>query len=124
MNKRMTKLYEIQFLDEASIQHELEGLFIKERDRVKDTRKALLVSAYSTEDRRRLTNRLFKEHRKVQVQEEDILWAYFPPELTQSKQTMIRSFFVKAVESQKNKIILSVRFAYEKKKSWFDPKLL
>lgn len=124
MKKRIAKLYEIAFLDERAIQTELEPLLRQDVNILKETRHTLLVSAYSMEDRRRLSNRLFKERQKVQVQKEDLLWAYFPPELTTLNQTKFRCFIVKEVIHQKDKIILFVRLTYEKQKNWFDMKIL
>ncbi|MFS1026348.1 hypothetical protein ACFC9R_13700 [Enterococcus casseliflavus] len=124
MKKRMAKLYEIAFLDEQDIQTELSTLLRQDVDILKETRYALLVSAYSIEDRRRLSNRLFKEHQKVHVQKEDLLWTYFPPELTTFNQTKFRCFSVKEVIHQKDRITLFVQLAYEKQRNWFDTKLL
>lgn len=124
MKKRIAKLYEIAFLDEQSIQTEFNPLLRQDVDILKETRYALLVSAYSIEDRRRLSNQLFKEHQKVQIQKEDLLWAYFPPELTTFNQTKFRCFSVKEVVHQKDRIILFVQLAYEKQKNWLDTKLL
>lgn len=124
MKKRIAKLYEIAFLDEQAIQTEFNPLLRQGVNILKETRHALLVSAYSIEDRRRLSNRLFKEHQKVQIQKEDLLWAYFPPELTTFNQTKFRCFTVKEVIHQKDRIILFVQLVYEKQKNWFDTKLL
>lgn len=124
MKKRIAKLYEIAFLDEQAIQTDLNPLLRQGVNILKETRHALLVSAYSIEDRRRLSNRLFKEHQKVQIQKEDLLWAYFPPELTTFNQTKFRCFSVKEVVHQKDRITLFVRLAYEKQKNWFETKLL
>ena len=124
MKKRIAKLYEIAFLDEHAIQTELNHLLCQNVNILKETKHALLVSAYSIEDRRRLSNRLFKEHQEVQVQKEDLLWAYFPPELTILNQTKFRCFSVKEVIYQKDRITLFVQLAYEKQKSWFNTKLL
>lgn len=124
MKKRIVKLYEIAFINEHTIQHELNDLLRQDVNILKETRHALRVSAYSIENRRRLSSRLFKEHQKVQVQKEDLLWAYFPQELTIFNQTKFRCFTVKEVVHQKDRIILFVQLAYEKQKSWFDTKLL
>ncbi|MBO1126573.1 hypothetical protein FQS96_14120 [Enterococcus faecalis] len=123
MKRRIVTLYEIKFLDELSILNELQGTLNSSIDILKETRKNLLNAAYSTEDRRRLANRVLKEKRPVRVQKEDILWAYFPPELTRWNQTKFRSFFVKEVVYQKNRVILTVRLSYEKQRNWFDLQL-
>lgn len=123
MKKRIVALYEIVFLDEVSILNELHGTLSSSVDILKETRKALLDAAYSKEDRQRLANRVLKEKRLVRVQKEDILWAYFPPELTRWNQTKFRSFFVKEVVYQKNRVILMVRLSYEKQRNWFDLQL-
>lgn len=120
MKRRIGRLYEIEFLDERSIKAELEGTLIDSTDLLNETRKALQTAAYATEDRRRLAKRLFNEKKTVHIQENDLLWAYFSPEITRNNQTKFRSFYVKKVIYEKNRTVLFVRFAYEKNKRWFD----
>lgn len=119
----MTRLYEIYFIDAFSVQHELDQILTNSIDILSSTKKALIISAYQIEERRRLTNRLFKEKQKVWIDEETILWAYFSPEQTKRKQIVFRSFIVKELVYVKNKIIVKVRLTYEKSKQWFDLKL-
>ncbi|MGG5315813.1 hypothetical protein [Enterococcus sp. AZ072] len=116
----MTKLYEIQFIDEVSVQQELANLLENSIDVIQETRKALLVAAYQVQERRRLTNHIFKEHQVIQVQENDLLWAYYCPEKTKNHRTAFRSFLVKQRYHRKNKMILVVHPTYEQSKQWFD----
>lgn len=120
MKRRIGRLYEIEFSDEQSIKAELEDILKDSADLLKETRKALQTAAYATEDRRRLAKRLFNEKKAVHVQENDLLWAYFSPKMTRNNQTKFRSFYVRKVTHEKNRIVLFVRFAYEKNKRWFD----
>ncbi|PQD43696.1 hypothetical protein SAMN04487821_11679 [Enterococcus malodoratus] len=85
-------MYDIEFLNERSILTEMQELLIDSVDCIKETRKAPLDAAYATKDRRKLSNKLFNEEKRVHVQEDDLLWAYFPPEITKNNQTQFRSF--------------------------------
>lgn len=120
MRRRVAKLYEIQFLDEDSVQSELQFTLKDSVDCLKETKRALLQAAYAKKDARKLSNRLFKETAPVHIQTADILWAYYSPELTKKNQSLIRSFYVYQVFIEKDRIILFVRFLYEKEKNWFD----
>lgn len=113
-------MYDIEFLDERSIQIELQQTLIDSVDCINEARKAVLRAAYATKDRRKLSNKLFNEDKRIHVQEDDLLWAYFSPEITKNSQTQFRSFYVRQIISQKDKMILFVRFTYEKEKNWFD----
>lgn len=95
MKRRIGRLYEIKFLDERSIKAELETILKDSTGLLNETRKSLQTAAYSTEDRRRLAKRLFNEKKTVHIQENDLLWAYFSPEITSNNQTKFRSFYVK-----------------------------
>lgn len=93
-------------------------------DVLTETRKAVQAAAYQLKDHRSLVNQLTKEKQPTQVAEDDLLWAYFPPERTKSNQTKFRSFYVRQVEYQNDRIILHVRLTYEKNKNWFDLKIV
>lgn len=123
MAKHKTRLYEIHFKDEKSVKEEL-GSLLASINILQETRQALLIAAYQNEDRRRLSNQLFKKQLPIQVQENEILWAYFPVESTIGEQSLIRSFIVNHVFYRQETVILSVSLTYEKSKQWFDPTIL
>ncbi|EIQ7147976.1 hypothetical protein ACQ63I_001381 [Enterococcus faecalis] len=123
MAKNKTRLYEIHFKDEQSVKEEL-GSLLASINILQETRQAVLLAAYQNEDRRRLSNQLFKKQLPIQVQEDEILWAYFPVESTIGEQSLIRSFIVNHVFYRKDTVILSVSLTYEKSKQWFDPTIL
>lgn len=120
MRRRVAKLYEIQFLDVDSVQSELQFSLKDSVDCLQETKSALLQAAYAKKDARKLSNRLFKETAPVHIQTADILWAYYSADLTRKNQSLIRSFYVHQVFIEKDRIILFVRFLYEKEKNWFD----
>lgn len=123
MAKHKTRLYEIHFKDKQSVKEEL-GSLLASINILQETRQAVLLAAYQNEDRRRLSNQLFKKQLPIQVQENEILWAYFPVESTIGEQSLIRSFIVNHVFYRKDTVILSVSLTCEKSKQWFDPTIL
>lgn len=120
MEKRIVRLYEILLLDEQTIERELNETLKDSVNILQETKKAILNAAYDLEDRRRFISRLLGEKQPVRVQEDDFLWACFAPRITKSDQTLFRSFYVRSVLYEKDKISLSTRLTYEKKKNWFD----
>lgn len=124
MNRRVSKIYVIQFQDEKAVQMELKTTLLHSVDVLNEVTKSLLRAANDLENRRRLTNFVLNERESIRIKETDILWAYFSPELTQSNQTKFRSFIVKTVIHERDRIILITQLTYEKNRNWFDPKLL
>lgn len=122
MKRRVARLYEINFHDEDSIQNELQNILKCSVDIIKETKRTLLAAAYELEDQRRLTNHFLKERKSVRVQPNDLLWGFFSSELTQFNQTKFRSFYVRSVDYEKEKIVLTVMLTYEKNKRWLDLK--
>lgn len=122
MKRRVARLYEINFHDEDSIQNELKNILKCSVDIIKETKRTLLAAAYELEDQRRLTNHFLKERKSVRVQPNDLLWGFFSSELTRFNQTKFRSFYVRSVAYEKEKIVLTVMLTYEKNKRWLDLK--
>lgn len=122
MKRRVARLYEINFHDEDSIQNELQNILKCSVDIIKETKRTLLAAAYELEDQRRLTNHFLKERKSVRVQPNDLLWGFFSSELTRFNQTKFRSFYVRSVAYEKEKIVLTVMLTYEKNKRWLDLK--
>lgn len=116
----MTKLYKIQFVDEAKVQQELASLLEDSVDIIQETKKALVIAAYQVQERRRITNRIFREHQVIHVQENDLLWAYYSSEKNKNQRTAFRSFLVNQRYHRKNKMILVVQSTYEQSNQWFD----
>lgn len=124
MNRRVSKIYVIQFQDEKAVQTELKTTLLDSVDVFKEVTKSLLRAANDIENRRRLSNFVLNERESIRIKETDILWAYFSPELTQSNQTKFRSFIVKTVIHERDRIILITQLTYEKNRNWFYPKLI
>ena len=118
----MTRLYEMRFIDDKRIQLELFEILDRTVDILSIVRKSLLVSAYHTEDRRKLINKVFKESNVVHVHKKDLLWACFSPDQTSRKQHIFRSFIIKQIEYRENRFILTVDFTYEKSRRWLELK--
>ncbi|MBO0460038.1 hypothetical protein JZO77_25250 [Enterococcus hulanensis] len=116
----MIKLYEIKFVDDKRIQQELSGILNHSIDILRTTRRSLLASAYQTENRRKMSNKLFKENHPTKIKEKDFLWACFSSEQTIRNELLFRSFYVRKMIYQEEKNILIVDLTYEKSRLWLE----